>query len=309
MEICCHYRRNIFTLIELLVVIAIIAILAAMLMPALERAREAARTVSCVSQQKQVGTAVFMTAMNHDDLLPPQGCGMGWANGNSGWGGSGYAGPWWGWQDWIRADMGGEFGDAARSAGLKSYDNATYGEDLINPAVAGMNVWGPTGQLKYHEGTIYDCPSSVRGQAGAGSRKADYLTVTNGWPGYHPTDTEGFQWGSDMHRRVSNPSVRIMFMDAGGDENYERASGGIDRYPASAGHSVRNAGPPGWGYQANGFWVTPRHSGGSNATYLDGHVKTIKNIEEPNEEFWGSYAHHYGSHPWCWYDQDTGKTY
>jgi prepilin-type N-terminal cleavage/methylation domain-containing protein/prepilin-type processing-associated H-X9-DG protein len=87
--VACHPKprrrttRSAFTLIELLVVIAVIAILAALLMPALESARDSARSVLCTSNLKQMWLGFDAYAMDNSDCIPPSfvpgGSGRDWA--------------------------------------------------------------------------------------------------------------------------------------------------------------------------------------------------------------------------------------
>jgi prepilin-type N-terminal cleavage/methylation domain-containing protein/prepilin-type processing-associated H-X9-DG protein len=68
-----HARRSTasFTLIELLVVVAIIAVLVAILLPALGRARENARALVCLSQLRQIGSAMVAYSSEFQGMFPP----------------------------------------------------------------------------------------------------------------------------------------------------------------------------------------------------------------------------------------------
>lgn len=312
--------RRCFTLIELLVVIAIVAVLAALLLPALRQARQVGLSVACISNLRQTSVLMFGFRADHDAKFPPVVVGMGWAgdtNGDGlpdGFGGSGYAGSAWSWHDYIRYELGGEFADKAKAAQFVDVDGAVYGQAMLQPANGtDMKSWFPSGLFKYHNGSIFDCPASFPAPPpSTGEGRCDYNTITNGMPNYHPAIAGQPSWARRVALGVSRPGQRILIMDAGGSNDpsmdVARWSSGEDRYPGGSTYTIVNPGPLSWGAQAWGTMITLRHLGGSNLTFMDGHAVHYATIEN-NPKFWGSYSHHYGSRPWCWYDQDSGAPF
>lgn len=76
-------KTKAFTLIELLVVISIIAVLAAILMPAFGAIQENARTTQCANNLRQIGSAMFMYAGEHNGYFPSGGGAIAWSATNS----------------------------------------------------------------------------------------------------------------------------------------------------------------------------------------------------------------------------------
>ena len=148
-------KQNLFTLIELLVVIAIIAILAAMLLPALQQARERGKTASCQSNMKTMGIMISLYADAFDGFCITQQTVS-----------SGLKQPWLTTGQWAHKNLG-ACSDAAWVAGKSFNGCPSRTPDPSNSAAV-----GDVGKTPHKRGLSYAHCTYVLGTQGSSDRAA-----------------------------------------------------------------------------------------------------------------------------------------
>jgi prepilin-type N-terminal cleavage/methylation domain-containing protein/prepilin-type processing-associated H-X9-DG protein len=253
-----------FTLIELLVVIAIIAILAAILFPVFAQAREKARQITCVSNQKQVLLSMIMYTEDNDEYYP-----VCWSAITGTFGGTAYNS-----QDWTVA--------------IAPYTKS--GSGILIGATNGPNGYNHDTPTLTTYGATYECPSNIEPDMAQ-----TYVLRADVFPWGSPTTSPIPAITSPVcnESRIPTPSDTVMAYEAGANGyQWGQIAFNADEY---AWCSTINAPVNGiadeadnaecdylHGTTSSSNWMACyqvpryRHTLMSNFMFFDGHVQSIR---------------------------------
>lgn len=241
-----HSRQEGFTLIELLVVIAIIAILAALLLPALSKAKAKAKATQCLSNQRQIMQAQRLYADENNGVLIPL-----WVQQNA---------P--GWNPW-------------------SYDAATFVIEYPD-FLCWQDKLRLDGSLKTPG--VFSCPTltqpATAGRGGSISTRHPLGLGVNfpefGWLATRP----GFPfavYATAKESQTVRPSETIVLADAAQMTDPTETDPDKWRELPGSGCAYFRVPSDTESYAVGDSRSIPRHSGRVNAAFFDGHVIAIKN--------------------------------